>query len=371
MKTLKILISLPLDERNFKRFDFDILLNFFDKIQIYHIHEGIDFKKNKIFNHKKIEIFKINNYLKLFQLLKIDKDPIYLDYTLPGLKSCIFKTVLYFKGFKKIISKIGHVPAPKIKKFYLNIKIKRIFILINIKIFNFIEEKFFTKKNIYLCAGKKMQNQYKGKFMINCHSYDLYEKLKLKKEINIKKNYFLYLDQYEYNHPDYKYANQKMVNPKKFYKSLNTFFDKLEKKFKKKVIIAAHPRAKKNPYFKNREVVSNKIIGLSKNCFSSIAHTTTAISFSIIFKKPIIFILNNEMLRIDINKKEKISCFANELNFPVFNIDNKDIINNLSKYLKNINMKKYPGYFKNYISYNTNNNKKIGEIICEIFLLNN
>ena len=370
MKTLKILISVPLEKRNFERFDIDIYLNFFDKIQIYHIHEGINFKKDKIFNHKKIEIFKINNYLKLFQLLKIEKGPIYLDYTLPGLKSCIFKIVLYFKDFKKIISKIGHIPAPKIRKFNFNIKIKRIFNLISSKFFDLIEETFFTKKNIYLCAGKKIQNQYKDRFIINCHSYDLNEKLKLKKKSNIKKNYFLYLDQYEHNHPDYKYANQKMVNPKMFYKSLNSFFDKIEKKFKKKVIIAAHPRAKKHPYFKNRKVVSNKIIELSKNCFSSIAHSTTSISFSIIFRKPIIFILNNEMFRVDINKNQKISCFANELNFPVFNIDNNDFINDLSRYLKNINKKKYHQYYKNYISYNTNNNKKIGEIICQIFSFN-
>ena len=53
MKTLKILISVPLNKRNFERFDIDIYLNFFDKIQIYHIHEGINFKKDKIFNHKK------------------------------------------------------------------------------------------------------------------------------------------------------------------------------------------------------------------------------------------------------------------------------------------------------------------------------
>jgi len=367
MKTLKILISVPLDKRNFERFDIDIYLNFFDKIQIYHIHEGINFKKDKIFNHKKIEIFKINNYLKLFQLLKIEKGPVYLDYTLPGLKSCIFKIVLYFKDFKKIISKIGHIPDPKIRKFNFNIKIKRIFNLINIKFFNLIEETFFTKKNIYLCAGKKIQNQYKDRFIINCHSYDLNEKLKLKKKSNIKNNYFLYLDQYEHNHPDYKYANQKMVNPKIFYKSLNTFFDKIEKKFKKKVIIAAHPKAKKHPYFGNRKVISNRIVELSKNCFSTIAHTTTSISFSIIFNKPIIFIVNDEMLRVDSNKIQKISSFTKELSSQIFNIDENNYIDEINQHLQGINKKKYDNYYKNYISHKVNNNKKIGEIICDIY----
>jgi hypothetical protein len=87
MKILKILISVPLNKINFERFDIKIYLNFFDKIQIYYIREGIEFKKDKIFNNKKIEIFKVENYFQLLKLLFINKEKIYLDYTLPGLKS--------------------------------------------------------------------------------------------------------------------------------------------------------------------------------------------------------------------------------------------------------------------------------------------
>ena len=66
----------------------------------------------------------------------------------------------------------------------------------------------------------------------------------MQKKIVNKKNFFLYLDQYEHDHPDYNYNEVRKINAKDFYKSLNIFFDRLEQKFKKKVIIAAHPRSK-------------------------------------------------------------------------------------------------------------------------------
>ena len=366
MKTLKILISIQLDESNFKKFGIDVYLNFFDKIQIYYIHEGINFKKDKIFNHKKIEILKIDNYFQLFKLLSIDKQPIYLDYTLPGLKSYTLKIILYFKKYKKIIFKLGNIPKIKFKKIDFNIKIKRILKLINITIFQQLEERFFTKRNIYICAGKIMQDQYKAKNIIKCHSYDLNKKLETKNYYN-NKNYFLYIDQYIHNHPDYKYGGKDRVNPIKFYNSLNNFFNKLEKKYKKKIIIAAHPKAKKHSYFINRKVISNRIVELSKNCFSTIAHTSTSISFSIIFNKPIIFIVNDEMLRVDSNAKQKISSFTKELDSQVFNIDENSNIDEINRQLLSINKKKYKNYYKNYISYKVNNKKKIGDIICDIY----
>ncbi len=366
MKILKILISVPLDKRNFERFDIKIYLNFFDRIEIYHIHEGIDFKKDRIFNHKKIKIFNIKNYFQLLSLLSIDKGTIYLDYTLPGLKSYTLKTILYFKKYKKIIFKLGSSPPLKVRKISFKIKIFRILKLIHIKLFEQLEERLFTKRNIYFCAGKKMYENYRGKNIINCHSYDLYQKLKIN-NYSKKKNYFLYLDQYEHNHPDYKLAKYDMVNPAKFYKSLNNFFDKLEKKYKKNVIIAAHPKAEKHSYFKNRKVISNKIVELSQNCFSTIAHTSTSISFSVIFNKPIIFIVNDEMLRVDINKELKISKYANELKLKVFNIDENNYINNINEQFKSINKREYKNYYKNYISYKVKDDKRIGEIICGIY----
>ena len=107
MKVLKILMSIPLDKRNFNKLGVKTYLDFFDKIQIFYIDEGYYFEKNKIFIHKKIEIIKINYFYQLIKFLKIRKGSIYLDCTLPGLKTTIIKTILHLKKDKIISFRLG------------------------------------------------------------------------------------------------------------------------------------------------------------------------------------------------------------------------------------------------------------------------
>ena len=70
MRVLKILMSIPLDKRNFNKLGIQTYLDFFDKIQIFYINEGYYLEKNKVFINKKIEIVKINY---LYQLIKFFK----------------------------------------------------------------------------------------------------------------------------------------------------------------------------------------------------------------------------------------------------------------------------------------------------------
>ena len=172
---------------------------------------------------------------------------------------------------------------------------------------------------------------------------------------------------------DYDYFKFAKVDPKIFYDSLNNFFDKLEKKFKKKVIIAAHPRANiysyfknKKSYFQNRQIYFNKTLELSQKCFATISHDTTAISYSVIYKKPIIFILNDEMVRVKKNRKQEISVFSKELGSSLINIDKDNYSFNNENFFK-INVKKYDNYFINYIQNDKKDKKTIDKIICDIY----
>ena len=74
----------------------------------------------------------------------------------------------------------------------------------------------------------------------------------------------------------------------------------LKKKFDSKIVVAAHPRANisdYNNFFKGREIFNSKTIDLVKNCSCVLAHTSTAISYAVIFKKPIIFLTSNEIIK--------------------------------------------------------------------------
>ena len=100
MKVLKILMSIPLDKRNYYKLGVKTYLDFFDKIQIFHIDEGYYFEKNKIFIHKKIEIIKINYFYQLFKFLKIRKVQFILIVHSPVLKLQLLKLYYISKKIK-------------------------------------------------------------------------------------------------------------------------------------------------------------------------------------------------------------------------------------------------------------------------------
>jgi hypothetical protein len=368
MKVFYIFTSLSLDKRNYERFDTKILLNFFDKIEIYYVNQGYDFTLDKIYFNEKITIHKVKTIFQITKILKIKNNSIYIDLLLPGLNSNICKLILYLKQCKGIVYKLGNIPIYKKKiKVISPFTTKKVLRSLNVKTYNFFNKYFFKKKNIYLCAGTKIQKEYRNLNIVKTHSFDFNENLKYKKKLINRKKFFLYLDQYEHNHPDYNFFGVNKVNVKNFYSSLNNFFDKLEKKYKKEIIIAAHPKSNNHKYFNKRKVIFDKTLELTKNCFVTIAHDSTAISYSIIYQKPIIFIVNNEMIRIDKYKENKIKVFANELNSTLINIDKTKNIEKFNKNFKKINKNAYNDYILKYINNESKSVKKIGEVICDIY----
>lgn len=368
MKKFYIFTSLELSQRNFERLEIKILLNFFDKIEIFYINQGYSFVLDSIFTNKKIRIHKINNFFQIIKLHKVEKNSTYIDILIPGFNTIICKTILHIKKCKGIIYQLGNIPIYKKKvRENPNFTFRKVIKFFNTRIFYFLNNQFFKKKNIYLCAGNKIQNEYKNYKFIKAHSFDYNEKIKHNKKLANKKNFFLYLDQYEHDHPDYNFYGLRKINAENFYNSLNIFFDKLEKKFKKKIIIAAHPRSKNHSYFKGRKMIYGKTNELTKNCYAAISHDSTAISYSIIYKKPIIFIINDEMMRVDKYKENKIKVFTTELGSSLINIDKIKNFQSLNRILRKINKKKYNDYYLNYINNLKSNKKKIGEIICDIY----
>ena len=378
MKTLNILVSVYLDKKNYFKWGIDYYLKYFDKIKIFYIDEGYHFKIDKIFYHRKIKVIRIDSFYKIFKLFNIkSNDRLFLDFALSGIKSFIIKIILYFKKKKRIIFKLANIPQLKIsKKSYLSIINRMIFKRISMILFNFLEKNFLSKHNIYFCAGKKFEKEYKSFNIIKTHSWDFNEKLKTNFNKVKLKNYFLYFDQYEHNHPDYLYFKRDTIDPVPFYKSLNNFFEFLEKKFNMDVIIAAHPKASVNSYkkyYKRRKIYFNKTLELTRNCFATLVHDTTAVSYSVIYEKPTIFLINNEMLRARKNRKKFIEIFSRTLGSAFVNIDKKDDLSKIKNNIKEINNKRYKNYFNNYIfnskeNKNKNKNKKIETLVCNEYL---
>ena len=207
--------------------------------------------------------------------------------------------------------------------------------------------------------------------VIYAHSldYDNYLSNNKALKLEIKKPYAVFLDQYLPFHPDAPvfFGVDPRCTPEKYYPALNNFFNIFEKKFNMKVIVCAHPKSdyeNKSNYLYGRKFVKNETINLVKNCNIVFAHGSTTITYAVLYKKPLVFLLSNEYIRSFDNYTP--SVIAKKLNSPYFNIDDK---NNKSK-IQHINLfkidkKKYKIYKDDYVKYPSRSHKKFWEIFNE------
>lgn len=141
-------------------------------------------------------------------------------------------------------------------------------------------------------------------------------------------------------------------NEHAWYYNLNKFFDKLEELFKLKIVIALHPKSEitniSKTTFNGRRLFLNKTHDLVKYCKFAISMGSTAVSYAVIYKKPVLYIYSDESKKdysID-RYHDFLKSFldSKRLSINNTNIKKKDIIN------YNVNIKKYLLYKQNYLS---------------------
>ncbi len=202
--------------------------------------------------------------------------------------------------------------------------------------------------------------------IIRINSWDYSNSLRPNKEIELKQKYALYVSDGEARYPSDSYlANSKRVeDPKKLCKKLCEFFEKFEKFYDLKIIIASHPRA---------TVENNLDIELGKRlCFKGytkelvknseliINAGSTSISYATIYKKPVLYIFSNSQSRKNIPGMRKVEFISRLINSERINIDNFEDF----KILKlTVNNESYSEFFSRYVC--IRRNKKNFEIISE------
>lgn len=297
---------------------------------------------NKIYN-KKVKINIIKSFTQLNYLLKKEKINTLFDIRI----NLNFSTFQFFKIF--FIENKDYILFPGLKlikptiNFLLRIKLRNIFLkilffLLNIKINN---SKFF-----YMISKEgDIENNLlisKNSHMIKGHhsDYDKYLSSKFKK-IKSRK-YFLFLDQNVPHHQDLVDLKANDIDEKKYYNSIKNFFVKIEKQYKIKYLISPHPRTKikiLKKYFGNR-VSRNKTIELINSCEFVICHDTTAANFAYLLKKPIVSIINNELINSKYPHEIEIKNFCRRMDIKLINIHKDKILKKNIKFNKK-NRKKY------------------------------
>ncbi|MCX9029322.1 MAG: hypothetical protein OIN86_14245 [Candidatus Methanoperedens sp.] len=90
------------------------------------------------------------------------------------------------------------------------------------------------------------------------------------------------------------------VTAEMYFTNINKFLDYIEKEQNLKVVIAAHPTSDysdKPGSFGNRKIIYGNTIGCVRSAKFVISHSSTALNYAVLYRKPVIFIYTNEMTK--------------------------------------------------------------------------
>jgi hypothetical protein len=169
------------------------------------------------------------------------------------------------------------------------------------------------------------------------YDYDIYLRERNKNCITDAKT-GVFIDEYLPFHPDFAYSGYRVpATPDEYYPKLRRFFDYLEDEFGLKIVVAAHPRSRyeEHPdFFGGRPVLRDRTLELVRESGFIIMHTSTAINFAVLYKKPVIIITTdryNEGLTEDPTPEWLAGFFGKKvhnLDYPIdFDIDKELYIN--------------------------------------------
>lgn len=109
----------------------------------------------------------------------------------------------------------------------------------------------------------------------------------------------VFLDSALYGHPEFKMIGLPiLVTEEAYFRSLNRLFDRIEETLGMPVVIAGHPRCDyddEDKRFGGRRVIVGDTQNLVRHASLVINHQSTAVSFAIYHRRPILFITTDEI----------------------------------------------------------------------------
>lgn len=204
---------------------------------------------------------------------------------------------------------------------------------------------------------KKLKKKKLNVFKFNSPEFEKISNYKFK----IEKKYIVYIDQDMHQSFDnvVTHGQEQIINNKRYEKKLIDTINSIKNikslaKFT--LIIAAHPRRRKKINFKNTKLIFNKTIELISSAKVVLAHTSLAIKYAVLLKKPIILL--NAKNYFNSENLAEINFLKKNLDLQTFDISDKNFtkINNFK--IKSINLYKYKKFKNKFINFPTS--KKFG-----------
>lgn len=276
------------------------------------------------------------NWFSIYYFLK-KNNILFIKYHFPGLPQFLSENLLSTFYLKKILANFKTLIFRPIYSFN---RIKENSFYFIGKYLNLYPNLIFVagKENLKRIKSKKIKNMKVVSFSANDFSQFLIEK-KNHSILKTPKKYAVFLSDRDYNLVpedalyDINYKSQLTYN--NWHKPLIKFFDNVEKNLNVKIIIAAHPKSlKKNTIniYRPRKVYFNNTNKLIKNSKFAITLRSTALNYSAIYNKPIMFISSNALTK---TTNRFIKFIANKFGQNPININepfNKNFLNNFLKF---------------------------------------
>lgn len=230
------------------------------------------------------------------------------------------------------------------KERFCNLSLRELFDAFNNKIESLLW-RFYVKLNGIAFSMSIGSGNYRHfDVHINHKDWEDYQILKNVPKISLGR-YAVFVDEYFPLHPDLVYFNhQKPKNVVHYREIMNRFFRVIETKYKLEIIIAAHPKSQyDNNTFDGRKIVKYKTVELIKNAEMVFMHSSAALSFIVMFDKPLAIIVtddywSNKILRLNLLRvsrmlKRPFYNIEHTIDFPIVKIEPKVRISYIYGYL--------------------------------------
>lgn len=141
--------------------------------------------------------------------------------------------------------------------------------------------------------------------------------------------YAVFCDEYFPLHPDLRYFENIKIDrleeyTRQYQNSLCDFFDKVEKAYKVKVLIAAHPKSDYEAgAWGGRSIYKYKTCELIKGCEFVLFHSSTSISFAYIFNKPLVMLTTPLYKKVSSLYRYQVLT-SQQLKLKIYNIEDKE-----------------------------------------------
>jgi len=200
---------------------------------------------------------------------------------------------------------------------------------------------------------------------INSFEYDSFQKSKLSNESFVDGRYILFVDHNAPYHSDNIRTGKPFPDEEIYFKSINRIIGLIEASQNLKVVIAASPKSKYgSEKYEGREFYRLMTAELTKKAELIIMpYASNSISLAVLNYKPILFIYNDELMKVwpsSVIEQQNIAAY---LNLEVYNADLITHGNQLV--IKQPIQERYDLYKYNYLTSRESENKTSSEIFFE------